>query len=160
MRLALLFFVSAAICGTLAGCSSDFGPAKDFKVVELEDQAKVVSLADFKGKTVLLDFWATTCGPCRNSMGEIQQMWEKYQSKGFEVISITAEDRATVREFHKALPFTYPVYLDRTYEASMGYKVNMIPRFVLIRDGRVIWDQEGFSQGDVTGNVERAMGSS
>lgn len=152
-RSLLLIGIAAAV----VGCSSDLGPAKDFKVMSLEDHAKSVSLADYKDKTVLLDFWATTCGPCKSSMPEIQDMWGKYHYRGFEVVSITAEDRDLVRKFHNATPFTYPVFLDETYQASMNYGVKLIPRFILIKKGKIVWDGEGYEQGAITQNVENAM---
>jgi len=143
--------------GIVVGCSTDYGPAKDFTVTSLENSAKTVSLADYKDKTVLLDFWATTCGPCKSSMPEIQDMWDKYHFRGFEVVSITAEEPELVRSFHSATPLTYPVYLDKTYQASTNYKVGAIPRFILLKKGKIVWDGEGYEQGEITKNVEEAM---
>jgi thiol-disulfide isomerase/thioredoxin len=124
----------------------------------LEDPAKTVTLADFKGKTVLLDFWATWCAPCRESMPEIQEVWNKYHEKGFEVISISNESRDVVFQFHKANSYSYPVYLDTTSSVSDSYGVEGIPQFFLIRDGRVLWDKTGFEKGDIKDAVEQAMG--
>jgi cytochrome c biogenesis protein CcmG/thiol:disulfide interchange protein DsbE len=155
MRRLLLLAPLAAL---IVGCQSSEGSAKDFSVVPLDDQAKKVTLADFKGKTVLLDFWATWCGPCRDSMPEIQAMWDKYHSKGLEVVSISNEDRATLLAFHKSSPFTYPVYLDSTNKVSEAYAVEGIPRFILIKGGKIVWQQEGFDQpGDISSAVEREM---
>ncbi|HVT13379.1 MAG TPA: TlpA disulfide reductase family protein [Fimbriimonadaceae bacterium] len=130
----------------LAGCSGDEGAAHDFKVVPLDDQAKTVSLADFKGKTVLLDFWATWCGPCNAAMPEVQMLWDKYRDKGLEVVAITHEDRQTVLAFHKAKGYTYPVYLESDAKADEAYGVDGIPKFVLIRNGRIIWQSDGYDR--------------
>jgi cytochrome c biogenesis protein CcmG, thiol:disulfide interchange protein DsbE len=155
MRTALKVLLLAGLAA-VAGCG---GPsAKDFSLVPLEDPAKTVTLADFKGKTVLLDFWATWCGPCHKSMPEIQEMWTKYHDKGFEVVSISDESRNVVLEFHKSNPYTYPVYLDSGSTMSRAYGVEGIPRFILMRDGQVLWDQPGFEAGDIRSAVEQAMG--
>jgi cytochrome c biogenesis protein CcmG, thiol:disulfide interchange protein DsbE len=155
MRTAIKVLLLAGL-GLVGGCG---GPAaKDFSVVPLDDPAKTVRLSDFKGKTVLLDFWATWCGPCRQSMPEIESVWSKYHSKGFEVLSISSESRDAVYEFHKANPFTYPIYLDPGSKVSESYGVEGIPRFILIRDGKILWDQPGFGEGDITAAVEQAMG--
>src|SRR5579862_3926860 len=151
---AVLLLASAAIA--VFGCG-DAGAALDFKVTPLDDQAKSVTLADFKGKTVMLDFWATWCGPCKAAMPEVQQVWEKYHSKGLEIVAISQEERAPVLAFHQASRLTYPVYLDRDGSANMTYAVEAIPRFVLIRDGRVLWSQQGFEKGDVLAQVSKAM---
>lgn len=150
----LLALVSAIL---LAGCGN---PAKDFKLVPLDDQARTVSLADFKGKTVLLDFWATWCGPCNAAMPEVQEVWDKYHSKGLEVVAITHEERDLVLAFHRDKGYTYPVYLASSDAAETAYGVDGIPKFVLIQDGRIVWEQVGYDEkGDITGAVESALGS-
>lgn len=150
----LLTLVSAIL---LAGCGSS---AKDFKLVPLDDQAKTVTLADFKGKTVLIDFWATWCGPCNAAMPEVQEVWDKFHSKGLEVVAITHEERDLVLAFHRAKGYTYPVYLASGTAAEEAYGVEGIPKFVLIQDGRIVWEQVGYDEkGDITGAVASALGS-
>lgn len=154
MRFVLQSLALAIALALLVGCSSELGPAKDFQIVPLDDQAKTVSLKDFKGKVVLLDFWATWCGPCKEAMPEVQALWDKYHSKGFEVASISAEDRQTVLAFHKTIDYTYPVYLDPNGLAAVDYKADQIPTFVLIKDGKIVWQDKGYAANLLHDNVE------
>ena len=156
MRLFAKLAVLAMLLALFAGCAAPKA-ANDFKVIPLEEQARTVTLSDFKGKVVLLDFWATWCGPCREAMPEVQSVWEKYHDKGLEVAAITQEERSAVLAFHKDNLYTYPVYLDPTGEASLAYDVQYIPLFVLIRDGKVIWQSTAPCQGEITHNVENAL---
>ena len=153
----LRYLIVAGAAFLLIGCGEEPYRVKDFQIVPLMDQAKTVTLADFKGKTVLLDFWATTCGPCKESMPEIQELWDKYHAKGFEVASISDEPRNLVLSFHEQSPYTFPVFMDHAHTANLAYNVDAIPQFVLIKDGRVFWSQVGFQKGDITREVESVM---
>ena len=145
----LLSIVLLGLASFLAGCG-DLGPAKDFTVVPLDDQAKSVSLKDMKGRVVLLDFWATYCGPCRTSMPEVQAIWDRYRSQGLQVMSISGEPRSAIFAFHRSSGYTFPVYIDEKEEAASAYQVSQIPRFVLIKQGRIIWDELSPAQGELS----------
>ena len=153
----LLLAIGVLLAIGLGGCAQ---PAKDFNLIPLDDQARSVSLADFKGKTVLLDFWATWCGPCNKAMPEVQSVWNKYHSQGLEVVSISRENRDLLVAFHNAEPYTYPVYVDPEGKASDDYQVQQIPRFILIKDGKIVWDSEdaGYTAGEITQHVASAIG--
>ncbi len=157
MRTALALLGLTLSSSVAIGCHEGV-VAKDFKLVPLEDQARTVSLQDFKGKTVLLDFWATWCGPCNDAMPEVQEAWQKYRARGLEVVSISQEDRETILAFHRSKPYTYPVYIDPKGEANVSYGVTNIPRFILIQDGQVIWDVSGFSKGELSQRISDALG--
>lgn len=150
--------VALAAAAALVACS-EIEPAKDFRLVPLQNPAGSVSLADFKGKTVLLDFWATWCGPCREMMPEVQSVWQTYHTKGLEVLAITDEKRERVFSFHEGMPYTYPIYLDPESKANEAYRVQAIPKFVLIRDGKILWVLEGaYDKGDLTAKVKESIG--
>jgi len=157
MRPVLFLVVLSLLASLLAGCG-DLGPAKDFAVIPLDDQAKSISLKDFKGKLVLLDFWATYCQPCRQAMPEVQSVWEKYRSRGLEVMAISDEPRSVLLAFHRGSQLSYPVYVDSQGDASLTYGVTQIPRFVLIKNGRIIWDQLSYSPGEIEQHVADAIG--
>lgn len=74
--------------------------AIDFQKVDVN--GKDIRLSDFKGKTVLLDFWGSWCGPCRASNPHLKKLYEKYQSKGFEIIAIAQEQKKLLSEARTA----------------------------------------------------------
>ena len=100
-----------------------------------------VSLESLKGQTVLVEFWATWCGPCIAGIPHLNEMQKKYGDKGFRILSLTAEDRETVEAFQKARkePIEYTVGLNS--ESSDEYGVNGIPAAFLIgTDGKLLWN--------------------
>lgn len=133
------------------------GPAKPFQVVPIDDPAKTVSLADLKGKVVLVDYWATWCGPCKMAMPEVERVWKEYGDKGLAVVSVSSEDRPTVAAFHRQSPFTYPVYLDPNAKLSTDYVIQQIPTFMLIKDGEIVWRQAGYTEGMIEKAVAQAL---
>jgi peroxiredoxin len=112
-------------------------PAPAFSLKTIDGQP--VALADFKGKVVLLDFWATFCPPCVDALPELQALHKRYEAKGFAVIGVTVDDRLPlVAKATKRAKVTYPV-VQSTPAVWNAYKVNALPSMVLIgRDGNII----------------------
>jgi thiol-disulfide isomerase/thioredoxin len=113
---------------------------------------KTVKLADYKGKVVIVNFWATWCGPCRQEIPHLIELREEMGTKEFEVIGVTHNgndpDPAAVKEFAKQFKITYPVGYA---EASLIYGLqtegvaNNIPQsFIISRDGQLIKRFIGF----------------
>src|SRR4030042_3302314 len=126
--LALILISLVVITGCASGGSE--GPktgsrAPDFKLMSLDGQT--VSLSGFKGKPVLLNFWATTCPSCRIEMPYLQTAYEEWTSKVVFLIVNIGEDPATVTEFLNKYSLTLPVLLDRTYEVAGKYNIEFIP---------------------------------
>jgi thiol-disulfide isomerase/thioredoxin len=116
----------------------------DFTLEEVNPPAGKVKRSDFKGKPVILDFWATWCPPCREAMPQLDAVYQKYKDRGLSVIGITNESRATVRSFVTQTGITYPMYLDLDGEASTRLNVEGIPRLILIDGtGRIVLDETG-----------------
>ena len=110
-------------------------------VVDLD--GKPVSLADYRGKLVLLDFWATWCGPCITELPNIKEVYEKYHDKGFEIIGISLDtDEAALRTFIKENRLPWRQVFDgagRETPLAQQYGVRGIPaQFLIDREGTVI----------------------
>ncbi len=105
-----------------------------------------VSLKGLRGKIVLLDFWATWCGPCRMAMPDVEKLHQKYKDKPVAVFGVNCWERgADPVAFMKNNKFTYPV-LVKGDEVAAKYKVNGIPTFYLIGpDGKILFVYAGMS---------------
>lgn len=99
-----------------------------------------VSLGDFAGRPVLINFWATWCGPCRYEMPVIEEMYQTYQDEGFVVLAVNVEESITVvQSFTQSMGLTFPILLD--YKGAVSddvYRVRAFPTSYFIgRDGQI-----------------------
>lgn len=110
-------------------------PAPNFKLQNPNGQT--VSLSDFQGKPILLNFWATRCPPCREEMPYIQEIYEEWSGKGLEVLAINiGESPSTVEEFIKSHNLSLPVLLDAKQAVAIKYNITGIPTtFFIDKDG-------------------------
>jgi thiol-disulfide isomerase/thioredoxin len=119
-------------------------PAAAFDVKGVD--GKSYSLAKLKGKPVLLDFWATWCGPCRKAMPAVDKMYQDFKEQGLVVLAVNSgEERALVDEFLKKTPMQYPAVLSGDSKILDAYHVSAFPTFVMIgRDGKIVAHAIGF----------------
>jgi cytochrome c biogenesis protein CcmG/thiol:disulfide interchange protein DsbE len=113
--------------------NSDRQKAPDFSW-QTQD-GKVMHLSDLKGKAVLLDFWATWCGPCRMTIPHVESLYNKYKNKGVVVIGVNldkASSRNAVSEFTKKEGITYLVISDASGTVASQYGATSIPRFFFV----------------------------
>lgn len=99
-----------------------------------------VHLADYRGKIVLLNFWATWCMPCRQEMPAMEKLWQRYRDQGLVILAVASDEggESRVRAFVRRLQLSFPVLLDADSRASDGYQVSGIPVSYLIdREGRI-----------------------
>src|SRR5271167_3468944 len=107
--------------------------------LETVDTGKKISLDDFKGKPVILNFWATWCGPCKEELPVFQKMWNKYKDKDVAFIGIDVMDnRSNAAEFIKNNDITYTILYDQQVEISSKYKVVALPAtFFINKEGKI-----------------------
>jgi peroxiredoxin len=110
--------------------------APDFRLIDLE--GKSVSLSDYHGKVVLLNFWATWCGPCRTEMPAMEALYRSMQSKGLEIIAVSVDQQGTevTRPFQEAMGLSFPILHDQDYEVGLTYGARTLPMtFAIDRQG-------------------------
>lgn len=144
MRLALVCLVICLFCSTngKAGKEHTTGP-KDFTLLSLDGEE--ITLSNLKGRVVIVDFWATWCPPCRNSIPALINLFNKYQGQGFTVLGISMEDRATLEKYRDQNNIPYPILLGNK-EVAKAYNVQAIPHmFIIDKKGQVRKTQLGFA---------------
>jgi peroxiredoxin len=105
--------------------------APDFRLPTLDGE--IVSLSEFRGQPVFLNFWATWCGPCRAEMPYIQQLYERWTGQGLVVLAIDIQESPdTVRDFVEEFEFTFPVLMAADADVPLSYNVRSIPTSVFI----------------------------
>jgi thiol-disulfide isomerase/thioredoxin len=118
-------------------------PAADLTVKDL--QGKPIHLSELKGKTVLLDFWATWCGPCRADGPALDKLYAKYGDKNLIIVGVSVdEDRPVVEKFLSQHPHSYPVVLSTENEIPRPYQIGVFPTYIVIDgDGNFASATEG-----------------
>jgi len=140
------------IMGLMTSMTAEAGAsAPDFTLRNLK--GKQVSLSDFKGKVVLVNFWATWCAPCKTEMPHIQKMYTDFKDKGFEVLAISvdeARDISKIKPFIKRNRYTFQVLLDKQTKVVKVYNPDQTyPLNVLVdRNGEIAWSKGSYSPGE------------
>ena len=117
---------------TAAATGSDYA-APDFTVLDADGQER--TLSEFVGKPVILNFWASWCGPCKSEMPDFQEAYEKYGGEiHFLMVNCTGgrETVDSAKAFIQEEGYTFPVYFDTTYEAASAYGASSIPMTIFI----------------------------
>jgi len=108
--------------------------------LELADlQGAKHKLADYRGKVVLVNFWATWCVPCRDEMPSIERLRASLEGKPFVVLAVNlAEPESRIRKFLEAVPVRFPVLLDRDTQASKAWQARLLPvTYIVGPDGAI-----------------------
>lgn len=121
--------------------------APDFRAKSHEGNNE--RLAEFRGKVVLLNFWATWCGPCRQEMPELEKLQQQYSAQGFTVLGLNIDNQIQdVNAYLKDVPVSFPILFDPKQKISQRYNVSEMPNTVIIdRDGKVRHVHKGYQPG-------------
>ena len=146
-------------------------PAPDFILENLSGQT--VSLASFKGKPLLINFWATWCGPCKIETPWLIQLQNEYAARGFEIVGISTEgddlqpgdteglarQKAAIAKFVKEYHMQYPVLVNGDSLATKYGGLDAMPTSVYVnREGKVVAMQLGISsKDDMVANIEKTL---
>lgn len=113
--------------------------APEFSVTTFD--GKTVSLKSLRGRTVLLDFWATWCAPCRQSSPALVRLAKRYAGEPFSIVSISSdqpEDEARVRRYIESYEMAWPQHLDATQAIYKAYEIDTVPTFIVIDGDGII----------------------
>ncbi len=134
----------AVVSGGAPSCKTSQGKANlTFKLKDMN--GATVNLADYKGKVVLLNFWATWCGPCKLEIPEFVRAYEAHKGEGFVVLGVSIDDTAEqLKDFAKQFKITYPMLLmEENVEQAYGPIYGVPISFFIGRDGLICRKQMG-----------------
>jgi peroxiredoxin len=170
-RAASAFFVASllfASCGnlppetsteTVLAAGEQRQPAPDFSLKDVHSAD--VKLSEFKGKVVLLNFWATWCGPCKIEMPWFVEFQREYKDRGFSVIAVSMDEEGwdIVRPFTEELKLNFPVVVGDDRLADEYGGVSALPTtFIIDKEGRIAATHQGLvSKGDYEDEIERLL---
>ena len=139
---AALLLVTGAIAGVMNT------PAPDFTLKS--NTGSNLRLSEHRGEVVLINFWASWCGPCRQEMPLLSELHDKYKSLGFTVLGVNVEeDSSQAKKLLKEMPVSFPVLFDNNSTVSKQYDVVAMPSTVLVdRNGKMRYLHKGYKPGE------------
>jgi peroxiredoxin len=122
-------------------------PAPDFTLKS--NSGKNIKLSELRGQVVMINFWASWCGPCRQEMPILNQLYQRYEPMGFTLLGVNVEeDKAAADKVLREIPVNFPVLYDSKNQVSESYQVRAMPStFLIDRDGKVRYLHKGYKPG-------------
>lgn len=154
--------VKVGASGTLSGDNLTNKMAPDFELASLD--GKKVKLSDYRGKAVVLNFWATWCGPCKVEMPWFVALENQYRAQGLEIIGVSMDDggKDGVQKFAQQMGINYTVLMGKdSVGAAYGGVQGLPTTFYIGRDGRVLDSVSGLiSKSEIEDNIKKALATS
>ncbi len=155
-RLPIVAMLSAFVALSWPAAATDGSvPAPEFNLVNRAGGQ--LSLASLRGQVVMINFWASWCGPCRQEFPALDEMYRKYKPMGFTMVGINVEsEKADAERFLGARPVSFPILFDPDNKVSGNYGVSAMPTTVLVdRQGRLRWQHRAYKPGDEAKYIEQ-----
>jgi thiol-disulfide isomerase/thioredoxin len=157
----MIFVMLAALAASSAGALEKGAAAPAFDLQGLDGAVK---LAKLQGKVVYVDFWASWCGPCRQSFPWMNEMQAKYGARGLQVVGVNVDaNMADARQFLAATPARFAIGFDPQGATPRSYGIKGMPSSVLIGpDGKVLLEHSGFRDADraeLESKIQSALGA-
>lgn len=126
----------------------DITPGTLYSARFTDFNGKTQELGQWQRKLLVINFWATWCGPCKDEMPLLSKIQDKYKSNGLQIVGIAVDSRENVANFSEKMPMSYPLYADerRAMEFSkrLGNRLGLLPFTVAIRPGgEIIFSRMG-----------------
>lgn len=123
------------------------GPAANFTLKSASGEN--IRLSEYRGQVVLINFWASWCGPCRQEFPHLDAIHQKYEALGFTVFGVNVEqDRDMANKVLRDIPVTFPILFDDENQVSELYDVDAMPMTVLVdRSGEIRFMHRGYKPG-------------
>lgn len=140
--------LSLLLVTSLIGVNANADPAPDFTLKS--SSGDNVRLAEQRGQVVMLNFWASWCGPCRKEMPLLDEISKRYSAAGFVLYGVNVEeDNTDAKKLIKELGVTFPILYDTESKASSLYNVDAMPTTVVIdKKGVIRYVNRGYKAGD------------
>jgi peroxiredoxin len=147
-KTALIIILTGLLAAVSATADHGLGTAPDFSLPDASGGS--VALADFKGQVVLINFWASWCGPCRQEMPLLDELSTRYAPLGFTMLGVNVEeDSSAANGFLSGTPVSFPVLYDRENSVSELYDVIAMPSTVIVdRTGQIRYIHHGYEAGN------------
>lgn len=145
VRVIALLLVFASVSWVQASAIS--GKAPDFTLKS--KSGKNLRLSEYRGKVVMINFWASWCGPCRQEMPLLEQLYKRYGKVGFVILGVNVEeDSSKANSMLRDVPVSFPVLYDTTNKVSKMYNVSAMPTTVMVdRNGNMRYLHKGYKPG-------------
>ena len=144
---AIALLCAGLASGALADSAGEKKKAPDFTLKSNQDTN--IRLAEQRGNVVMLNFWASWCGPCKQEMPLLDQLHKRYSKAGFTIIGVNVEqDPGKAKKVLRDIPVSFPVLFDTESTVSKLYDVSAMPTTVMIdRDGNIRHLHKGYKPG-------------